>query len=590
MASLIVSAIAKWNGAALKKGQKDLTAFQKSTLAFAKVFAAAFATQKITQFGKASVAAFMADEKAAKSLSIALKNTGNGFATIATEGFIARMQQTYKVLDDELRPAFQTILTATGSLTKAQEGLQLALDVSAGTTNDLATVSKALARGYAGNAQGLSRLNAGLDKSILKTGDMEKITAALNARFSGQARASLDTYAKKMDALTIAAANAKETIGKGLLDSISVLGGDDGIATAADAMETLAQNTADTIYGFSLLISKAKELAGINLGPKGSQFGGLLASTLAGAGIGAIAGGGVGAVPGAFVGLTAGLTQQRLQASGTAARTAKTPYSPTSMYFTAESAERAKNTAIIKKNTAAEAAKLKQSNAEKAAKDKALAEQKNLDELKKKFDIDRINLETALANSTDEAEKTRIRSLLTIMDDDAKSAGKRLAELDKAQADRLRLEYLAAISIGNLGEAARLAALGVSEIRLGGAPLSQYDRYKDDPMFQKGIGIEADAALAASESALAAANAAAEAAAMLADESEARAAELERFIAGLTSGGGSGGGGSGRYGAMTTVNFNNPVGTQEFFTDAVKNAMQQINRYGDSSTYAGAIF
>jgi len=31
MAALVVSAIAKWNGSALKKGQKDLTKFQKAT-------------------------------------------------------------------------------------------------------------------------------------------------------------------------------------------------------------------------------------------------------------------------------------------------------------------------------------------------------------------------------------------------------------------------------------------------------------------------------------------------------------------------------------------------------------------------------
>jgi hypothetical protein len=47
MASLIVSAVAKWNGAALKKGQKDLTAFQKTTLSLAKTFGTVFAAQKI---------------------------------------------------------------------------------------------------------------------------------------------------------------------------------------------------------------------------------------------------------------------------------------------------------------------------------------------------------------------------------------------------------------------------------------------------------------------------------------------------------------------------------------------------------------
>jgi hypothetical protein len=123
MANLVVSAVAKWNGTALKKGEKQISQFQKTTNNLAKTFAAAFATRKIIQFGKASVQAFAADEKAAKSLEIALRNTGNGFATIATEGFIARLQDTYNVLDDELRPAFQTLLTATGSITKSQEAL-----------------------------------------------------------------------------------------------------------------------------------------------------------------------------------------------------------------------------------------------------------------------------------------------------------------------------------------------------------------------------------------------------------------------------------------------------------------------------------
>ena len=105
MANIVVAAIAKWNGSALVKGEKQLTQFQKTTNKLAKSFITLFAAQKIYAFGKASVKAFAADEKAAKSLAIALKNTGNGFATIATEGFIARLQDTYKVLDDELRPA-----------------------------------------------------------------------------------------------------------------------------------------------------------------------------------------------------------------------------------------------------------------------------------------------------------------------------------------------------------------------------------------------------------------------------------------------------------------------------------------------------
>jgi hypothetical protein len=555
MASLIVSAVAKWNGTALKKGQKDLTSFQKTTLALGKAFASAFAVRKITQFGKASVQAFMADEKAAKSLSIALKNTGNGFATIATEGFIARLQQTYKVLDDELRPAFQTLLTATGSITKAQEGLQLALDVSAGTTKDLASVSAALARGYAGNTQGLSRLNAGLDKAILKTGDMEQITAALTAKFSGQALGALDTYAKKMDALSIAAANSKEIIGKGLLDSIAALGGEDGIDQAAASMESLSQSVADTVYGFSLLISAVEKLGKIQDKGKGPL--GLLGATAAGALGGFAVGGPGGALVGGALGLTAARATQLTGELGKNERLKNTPYSPTSMYFTTETAERAKLVATIKKQNVTEKEKQKLTAAELAAKKK----ESELDALKKKFDVDRINLETALANSKDEAEKARIRSLLTIMDEDANGAAKRMAELDTANAAKMKAELAAAESLKYLAQEAARAAAGLASI---GNPSGNYSYTAAAPSFVYGAGSVPDLP-------------------SLSNMPEAGnpqgiydySASSPSFTYSPPQ--------------VNNITINTPVGTEDYLTEAMQRALQKLNRYGDSTTFAGAL-
>ena len=547
MPNLVVSAVAKWNGTALKKGERQLTQFQKTTNLLAKSFAAAFAVRKVVQFGKASVQAFAADEKAAKSLSIALQNTGNGFAQISTEGFIARMQDTYKVLDDELRPAFQTLLTATGSITKAQEGLQLALDVSAGTTKDLASVSSALAKGYSGQTTALSRLGAGLDKATIKSGDMDKILAVLSARFSGQALGSLDTYAKKMDALSVAAANSKEIIGKGLLDSISALGSADGITKATTEMEKFAQSSADALLGLSTLLGRLK-----------------------GSGVGT-------AVSGAF---SSFMNSGLLAKIGREQRLKNAPYSSTSMYFTAETAERAKLIATIKKGNATEKEKNKLNAAELADKKK----QAELDALKKKFDVERINLETALLNSKDEAEKARIRSLLTIMDEDANAAAKRMAELDKANAARLNQEYLAAISLGNLSEAAKLAAMGVREIKLAGVPLSQYETYKDAPIFQKAIEIESQSVANNAAAAAAEAEAAAAAAEIIANNSE---KTLEEYLATIISLRVSIPVNSS--GAVNNITINTPVGSEEALTEAVQKAVQQLNRYGYSQTYAGAL-
>ena len=64
MANLVVSALAEWNGKALKKGTKDITAFDKSAKKLGKTLAKTFAGYKLLQFGKASVNAFIASEYA----------------------------------------------------------------------------------------------------------------------------------------------------------------------------------------------------------------------------------------------------------------------------------------------------------------------------------------------------------------------------------------------------------------------------------------------------------------------------------------------------------------------------------------------
>jgi len=524
MASLIVSAVAKWNGSALKKGQKDLTSFQKTTLALAKAFAATFAAQKIYAFGKASVKAFAADEKAAKSLQVALKNTGNGFATIATEGFIARLQDTYKVLDDELRPAFQTLLQATGSLTQSQKGLELALNVSKGTSKSVQEVSMALAKAYGGQTTALSRLGAGLDKATLASGDMDKIMAALTSRFKGQGLAATKTYAGQMDALAVSSANVKEIIGKGLLDSIALLGDADGITKATAEMEKFAQSTADAILGAATLFDKFKS----------TKIGGSLTSAFS-----------------KFA--NAGLLAQ----IGKKQRLENTPYSPTSMYFTTEQAERAKLVATIKKQNITEKEKQKLTAAELAAKKK----QAELDELKKKFDVDRINLEKALANSTDEAEKARIRSLLTIMDEDANSAAKRMSELDIANAAKMKAELAAAESLRYLAEQAAKAGNNIGNM---GNPSGIYNYTPAQPSFVYGAGSVPD----------------------LPGLSNMPEAGNPQGIYDYSPSNPSF-----TYSPpqVNNITINTPVGTEDYLTEAMQRALQKLNRYGDSTTFAGAL-
>ena len=187
MANIVASVIATFNGKALTKRKKVISAFDKTVNNLGKTFAATFSAYQLLNFSKKAVQAFMADEKAAKSLEQQLKNTGYQFSGPAVEAYIANLQKTTGVLDDQLRPAFQQLLTVTGSLTISQDALNTALNVSAATGKSLTEVTSALSRGYAGNTTGLSRLAAGLSKALLKTGDMDAIMAELNNKFSGQA-------------------------------------------------------------------------------------------------------------------------------------------------------------------------------------------------------------------------------------------------------------------------------------------------------------------------------------------------------------------------------------------------------------------
>ena len=395
MPNLIVSAVSTFDNRGLKKGQKEIGAFDRTLKSLGKTFAGVFGAQKLLQFSKNAVNAFMADEKAAKALELQLKNTGFAFSAPAVEYYIGNLQKATGVLDDELRPAFQQLLTVTGSVTQSQDALSTALNISAATGKSLAEVSAALTRGFSGNTTGLSRLGAGISKATLKTGNMEKILAELNQKFSGQAAARLDTYAGKMDVLKVAAANASEIIGKGLLDSLQVLAKDNSIENAGSAMEDLATDIANATYGMALLIAKTKEF--LNLKGQSKNLGGPLS----------------------FIPIIGPLLESAAKYGATEAAKPKSNFSYSLGASATKDIERS-NKLLKEKNKLA---------ADELAKMKAKTE---VDKLKDKFDVERIGLTLALNQATDEETKLRIKSLLAILDNNEALAKKYNAELDAA--------------------------------------------------------------------------------------------------------------------------------------------------------------
>lgn len=394
----------KFDAKGFKQAESAVSKLTRSVRNLAGAFGIALGGKALINYSKLAVKAFAADEKAARSLALALANTGNAFASIEVEKFIGDLQRATGVVDDQLRPAFRSLLTATGSVKKSQDGLALALDIAAGTGKDLGAVSMALAKAYGGQTTALTRLGAGLSKATLVSGDLDLITKELSQKFSGQALAAAEGYAGSMAKLTVASENAKEIIGKDLLDAMQLIAGKEGIGGATTAMEDFATQIGNAIYGIAVLTSKIQNI------PLLSPIFGTLRDVISAGPLG-------------------GLARLGERAK---ARSAGTP---------AQSPGQRK--AIDKAN--ADALKLQKSKNALAVIDNAnttrklvlTADQQALEELKKKFDVERIGLFSALNQATDEETKMRIKSLIAIYDNDAALALKIKAELEAAEAARL---------------------------------------------------------------------------------------------------------------------------------------------------------
>jgi hypothetical protein len=217
----------KLDAKGFKQAETALGKLGKTVKSAAAAVGIAYGARAITQFGIASVKAFAADDKAAKVLGQTLNNLGLGFGNNAqaVNNYISGLEKQTGVLDDELRPAMDRLLRATGDITKSQQLLSLALDISAGTGKSLTQVSQSLQKGYLGQTQALGRLGVGLSKAELTSSTFEEIQARLTELFEGQATEAANTYAGSLDKLTVAGNNAKEVIGKGLTEALANLGG-----------------------------------------------------------------------------------------------------------------------------------------------------------------------------------------------------------------------------------------------------------------------------------------------------------------------------------------------------------------------------
>ena len=371
--ALVVSALATWNGKALTKGKKQISEFDKSAQKLGKTFAKVFGSVALVSFGKNAVNAFIDSEKAAAKLRTTVSNLGLEFEQPGIETYLKNLSLQFGIVDENLIPGFQRLLIVTKDVAQAQSLFNTALNVSAGTGKDLTAVSTSLSKAYLGDNAALGRLGVGLSKAQLKSASFLEVQRTLNANFAGQAAAAVEGYAGSMAKLTVAVDESKEAIGKGLLDAIAALSGSNDINTFTTNMVNAAEKIGSAFRTVGDVIGLLNPNASIKVGNKFVRRSDVMNQNQ----------GGYSGIP----------TQRKAE---------------TKAIKDAVTLRKQENT-LIKAKTA-------------------------VDQLRDKFDIERIGLMAALNAATDEETKLRIKAQIAILDNNEALAKKLLAEMEAAEA------------------------------------------------------------------------------------------------------------------------------------------------------------
>ena len=215
----------------LKAANGDVETSASKLEKFGKVAGAAFlaaaaaAGAYAVKIGVDGVKAALADEQSQVKLASALTNATKATKAqiAATEDSIDKMARATGVADDNLRPALARLALSTGNVSKAQDLLSLALDISTQTGKPLEGVANALGKAYDGNSAALGRLGIGLTAAELKAMSFTEVQTKLSDLFGGAAAKNAETYQGRMDRLKIAFDESVEAIGYKLLPILQSL-------------------------------------------------------------------------------------------------------------------------------------------------------------------------------------------------------------------------------------------------------------------------------------------------------------------------------------------------------------------------------
>lgn len=159
------------------------------------------------------------DQKSFAQLENTMRNVAKASDALvaATDKQIGRMSMQFGIADDKLRPAFNNLLRATGSVTLSQNALTAAMDLSVATGKDMDAVSLALGKALNGQTTALFKMLPGLRGVVDEGSSAADILAAINSQVGGAAEANTKTFAGALERLKIIFGEMVETVGSWLL-------------------------------------------------------------------------------------------------------------------------------------------------------------------------------------------------------------------------------------------------------------------------------------------------------------------------------------------------------------------------------------
>ena len=381
MANVVIELAAEFTGKkAFKQAETSTDKLTRSVKTLAGAFGVTFGAAAMARYAQNAVKAFADSQLEAVQLTNAVKNLGLAFASRDIDIYLDKVERATGVNRDQLQPAMLKLLQVTGSVTKSQELLNLAMDVAAGTGQDLTSTSEKLSQAYVGNFKGLRSLNLGLTQAELASSNFEQVQQRLQVLFAGQATTAANSYVGSLNKLSIASEQASEKIGKSLLDALTAISG----GTTVD----------DTIKKIDTLSSAIAGLIDVTVGLKAGEY---LQQYYALK---------EGRIPNGFGNRSMSVLGQDTQKSDLSAR----------KKAEADAAKRAKQ--LLAMQSAATKA---QKDALKLAKARAV------------FDLQKIQIEAALKGKISEEDKIRLKLMQAIEEENLTNVEKYQKALEKAQ-------------------------------------------------------------------------------------------------------------------------------------------------------------